>query len=181
LLIGFGLLYAVDVLIALRIQAPSREQIRDGRHDQSGQKASHVATKPRVRSQSRESREGEILDHRNAAGKHRTSTSVGPKDSRANLKYLEAKTLNLKLRVMNKVGSNELPERNGRTLPHVLEGAKMKPMNTEKQADAASAKSKLRESALRKCDVLLKRQHNGSQGVNSTIVAKPSNSMVSAT
>ena len=113
-----------------------------------------------------------MIDHRYAADQNRTPTPVGPKDSRTNLKYLEAKTLNLKLRVMNKVGSNEMPQCNGRTLCHVSEAVKVKPMNTDKHADAACTKSKLRERTLRKCDVL--------QGVKPVVIAKPSNSMVSA-
>jgi hypothetical protein len=162
-----------DSMCVLRIQAPARESTRGGLHDSSEQKASYIAPKPRARSQSRESREGEV----HAGGKNRTSASKGSKESRVNLKYLEAKTLNLKLRVMNKVGSHELQEINGRTLCHDSEGIKMKPMNTDKHPDA---KSKLREHALRKCYVLSKRHDDGSKSVNSAILEEPSKSMVSA-
>jgi hypothetical protein len=165
--------YTIDPLYALRMLA-TREQKLDGRNDRAGQ----ADPEPRVRSQSRESREGNDHDPRKAAGKNRSSASGYVKDSRTNLKYLEAKTLNLKLRVLKKVGSRDSAEYNGRT--SCREGMKVKPINTDRDADTQSSKSKLKERIIRNCDTLPKRQHRGSQNVNPAIIVNPSILMVSA-
>jgi hypothetical protein len=132
--------------------------------------------KPQGQSKSRESREQEMHYYRSA--RISASVTVDTKVSRASLMELEDRCMNLKMRVMSKVGKRDSPE-------HYHGGMKTKPVKSGNYAGTASPKSMFNERTFKTLKALPTRQCNGSQRSSCqsvpSITAKPPNSMVSTT